>query len=373
MNIEVIGNFSSQTGAAVYQLHNPENGDIYIGASSVIEKRIKDHLTKIRTGKHENKNVAESFKTASVIDITVLQVDTPELAFEMEKGLINLYKEGSNLLNISQVCHMPMLGRKHSDETKKMISDMHKESASKPDYVNPFQGKSHSDVTKSTISSKSIDRWKDPEYREKAVKALTEANRDPATVERTRESVAELWKDPAYREHQISKRIEVANRPDVKEATIKRAKERMQDPANVEVSRQAAIEQWKDPEFRAMKSEAVSKELTERWKDPEYKDTTSGHLRSRWLDPEYKAKMAENTKLRWEDPAYKAKMSERSRLSWEDPERRAKMTRPVTVNGIYYASIKELCMAFNLSKSQYRYNCLKNNGVFVPPISGDVQ
>jgi len=129
----------------VYKITNLLNGKRYIGQTvNSIEKRFKDHSNlnnKCHIGRAIRKYGKENFK----IEI-VCRADTLKELNEREESLIRLYKtlrpNGYNIAlggsNKGRVIS-PMKGRKHSEETKKLMSKR-------------AMGKKHSEQTKLRLS-----------------------------------------------------------------------------------------------------------------------------------------------------------------------------------------------------------------------------
>lgn len=139
---------------------------IYIGSSKNIEKRWKDHRKDLRRGKHRNikfqqcwdKHGEKSFK----FEILMLCVEDQLLFWEQDflDRYCNTFVDGkrqckNESLNMNQYAHKypskegenhPMFGKYHDDETRKKMSDSHK------DENHYLFGKHHSEETKRKLS-----------------------------------------------------------------------------------------------------------------------------------------------------------------------------------------------------------------------------
>ena len=73
-NVIISKNIKSVSG--VYGFWNIENGKIYIGSSKNIKSRINNHLSKLRNGRHENKEMQKDFDDGNKFMVfNVLEVD----------------------------------------------------------------------------------------------------------------------------------------------------------------------------------------------------------------------------------------------------------------------------------------------------------
>jgi hypothetical protein len=145
--------------------------------------------------------------------------------------------------------------------------------------------------------------------------------------DRIREGMKKVWKDPEYRARlrkKISEGMYSMHRIRMSETTKKKPEYRAKQS-------QSTGRLWDDPEYRARQSEDMKKV----WKDPEYRAKVKKH----WENPEHRAKVSEVRKRLWEKPEYRAKVSEakanpkyRAKLSeakkkhWENPEHRTKQS-----------------------------------------------
>lgn len=176
----------------VYSITNIKNGKRYIGVSQQVEKRKRVHFWALKNGKHKNikltnayqKYGAESFKFEI---IETLENVTREFLLEREIYYINKYNsykdgynmslggDGSSLYVISDetrekyrknmIGNKHFLGRKHTEETKRKIGDVHRGkvvseatrkklseySKKRKGELNPFYGKKHTEETKAKL------------------------------------------------------------------------------------------------------------------------------------------------------------------------------------------------------------------------------
>lgn len=103
--------------SGVYTIKNIVNGKIYIGSSSDIKSRIRNHLNLLRKGKHHNVILQRSFNKHKEINFKfeIICFCEKNLKLYLEQQYINTMKP---FYNISKSVHAPMEGRKHSQKTK---------------------------------------------------------------------------------------------------------------------------------------------------------------------------------------------------------------------------------------------------------------
>jgi hypothetical protein len=148
-----------------------------------------------------------------------------------------------------------------------------------------------------------INRWSDPEQRE-----------------RQAEAARKRWADPAYRARQAEAQAQ-----------------------SLEQKSESLKKKWQDPEFRAKQKAASVKRsegMKERRNSPEFKT----RLRESFKTPEYRsqlsARRSELNKLNWQKPEYKAKQAEATRRNWADPEFRKRALRTDYAKGPANPSFK---------------------------------
>jgi|WetSurSiteA1Bulk_404760.scaffolds.fasta_scaffold00089_15 group I intron endonuclease len=193
----------------IYAIENILNHNIYIGQASNIRKRKNLHFHKLAKNKHENSHLQNSFKKygeKNFIFKILLYCEIPELTY-YEQSIVNTFNPNS-LYNIRLECvnspvgtkfseerrnkaresskgNKNMLGKHHSEESKRKMSESrkgkvfskeHRENMGKakkgihsgknnPMYgktgkENPFYGKNHSQETIKMISQAKKEYWK---------------------------------------------------------------------------------------------------------------------------------------------------------------------------------------------------------------------
>jgi len=116
--------------SGVYAIVNLENGKTYIGSTINFENRWGQHKRALSCGVHDNSHLQRSWDKygPETFEFGVLEyLDNLDELVLAEQFWMDIYhEEGRELYNIALVAGAPMLGRKHSDETKQQMSESHK-------------------------------------------------------------------------------------------------------------------------------------------------------------------------------------------------------------------------------------------------------
>lgn len=167
----------------------------------------------------------------------------------------------------------------------------------------------HSSEFSAKMSEILKERWRDPKFRNKCVKANKRRWKNPTFRKRMAEVASErfrrLWQDPNFR-----KKI------------IRKQKRR-----------------WKDPKFKAKMSKINSRTAKQRWKNPEFRQKVVTKLSESWkrgrkIDPKRKERarriISRKSKQLWQDPKFRAKVIKKLKEKWKDPMFREKMLRIIS-------------------------------------------
>lgn len=117
-----IGEFSG-----IYAVVNKESNTVYIGQSLNVKKRIGEHLRLLRKGEHTNPHLQSSFSKYGegvfAFDVLVICEDQNDLN-DSEAPFLDgrASYDGMPIYNIAKAPTGVMSGRKHSPETKAMMS-----------------------------------------------------------------------------------------------------------------------------------------------------------------------------------------------------------------------------------------------------------
>ena len=138
-----------ETKSGIYKITNTINDRFYIGSSVNIHKRLNEHKRMLRKNIHDNDFLQKSWNKHGEdhfkFEIIELIIDKSTLIIREQfyLDLINPFNENTTY-NICKIAGN-MLGFKHSEETKKLLSDLHK--------GNKYSlGFKHSDITKDKMS-----------------------------------------------------------------------------------------------------------------------------------------------------------------------------------------------------------------------------
>lgn len=112
---------------AVYRIVNKVTNKCYVGQSVNVKKRLKDHFQLLRAGKHHSVKLQRSFDKygeENFFGDVEFICDDPEELTSVEQMLIDgaMWFEQEPWYNISLVVDAPMRGRRHTEETRKRIS-----------------------------------------------------------------------------------------------------------------------------------------------------------------------------------------------------------------------------------------------------------
>lgn len=140
---------------SLYALCEPDtqNKFRYIGISYDAQNRYKQHLFD-KVNIHKYYWIKKHRENGLSPNLVILESGlTPEQAFDKEIMYIDFFKsEGYDLINMTKGGTAPMLGKKHTEESKKKRSIMFSGEG------NPFYGKKHSDDVLDRIRVKNIGR-----------------------------------------------------------------------------------------------------------------------------------------------------------------------------------------------------------------------
>ena len=112
--------------AGIYKISTPTK--FYFGSSINLDKRWDQHVRLLRRGAHKNPIMQASFDKYGEEAFTFEVVDTcsPDETFEVEQLYLDLVVGVPGCMNIGTHAVNGMKGRKHTEETKALISEMKK-------------------------------------------------------------------------------------------------------------------------------------------------------------------------------------------------------------------------------------------------------
>jgi len=130
-----MNNIEDKSGT--YTITNRENGKVYYGSSSNIDRRWKEHRKALRRGEHGNPHLQRSWNKYGPASFTFAVFDYCDVEdlHAYEQILLDQHAGKDYCYNIAKDAVSPMRGRKHSEETKRKVSQA-------------LLGKTHSEETK---------------------------------------------------------------------------------------------------------------------------------------------------------------------------------------------------------------------------------
>lgn len=120
MTARMMGGFAMDSG--IYQIRNRVNGKQYIGSAVNLKDRWAVHLSELRHNAHHNSHLQRAFKKYGVESFvfSILQCVEPESLIVREQYFLDTLQPEYNIARIAG--RSPMLGRHHTAETKRKIS-----------------------------------------------------------------------------------------------------------------------------------------------------------------------------------------------------------------------------------------------------------
>jgi len=108
----------------VYKITNLINGKIYIGSSFDMGKRWNRHLNELKSNKHHSQKLQRAFNKYGVNNFIFeeLELCGKENLNEVEQFWLDKFDSYNQGYNCSPNVKKPMLGKNHSNETKKIMS-----------------------------------------------------------------------------------------------------------------------------------------------------------------------------------------------------------------------------------------------------------
>ncbi len=164
--------------SAIYTITNSQNGKMYVGFTDNFQERKANHLLELSKNIHRNPHLQGAYNKygKSSIEIEIIEECSINLLVAMEHywaTILNVHNPdfGYNIAPTNPLTRSsrPMLGKKHTKETKEKISKNRK--GKRVGIDNPFFGKTHSPEIKKIMSEKSLGRKVSQEGRNNMSKA----------------------------------------------------------------------------------------------------------------------------------------------------------------------------------------------------------
>lgn len=171
------------SASGIYAITNVGNGKVYVGSTTNFKRRWAWHKRYLRGGYHDNLHLQAAWNKygEATFEFGILEyLDNPEELHLAEQFWMDVYREeGSELYNFGLAARNPMLGRKHTEETRRKLSEAHK-------------GHRHSAETRRKISKAGKGR----KHTEEARRKMSDANRGRRLTEETRRKIGEANAKP---------------------------------------------------------------------------------------------------------------------------------------------------------------------------------
>ena len=111
--------------SGVYRITCVANNHFYYGSSINLKSRIKNHLSKLRSGCHRNKRLQRIFDKYGECSLTfeVVKYCDPSFILDEEQEYLDKNISNENCVNFCKSAKSPMAGIKFSSEHKKKMSE----------------------------------------------------------------------------------------------------------------------------------------------------------------------------------------------------------------------------------------------------------
>lgn len=149
----------------IYKIECVNNGMVYVGQSKNIEYRWTQHRGLLKIKEHHNpilQRCYDKYGKESIVFSMLLECELARLDYHEEATIQKLRDDGRLVINIADVAASPMRGRKHTNETKKIISEKNKgrrwSELARNRISEQMKGRKMSDSTKETLRASNIGR-----------------------------------------------------------------------------------------------------------------------------------------------------------------------------------------------------------------------
>jgi group I intron endonuclease len=124
--MEVLREGQQEVGnSGIYRISCVANDHFYYGSSINLKARIKNHLSKLRSGRHRNKRLQRVFEKYGEASLTfkVVKYCDPGFVLDVEQDYLDEHASSDNCMNFCKSAKAPMAGVKFSSEHKRRISE----------------------------------------------------------------------------------------------------------------------------------------------------------------------------------------------------------------------------------------------------------
>lgn len=290
----------------VYKIANTLTGDFYIGSSINLLKRFKEHQNRLIGNRHKNAHLQNAWNKygEDKFSFEVILYCDKSMILYYEQVLIDGLKP---TYNIAKNAAAPMLGCKHTDETRQKISET-KNGRPNPVAVGNqnFLGHHHTEETKQKISEALKDRIVTEETKRKLGKTKI-GNTNMLGKHHTAETRAKL---SAIRKGKPNGRLGKHHTEETKRKISEAKKGRVIVTEETKQKISEANSGERNPNFGKHLSEETKRKISEARKGE------CGYWFGKHLPEETKRKLSEALKGRNLTEEHKRKLSEASRRAW---------------------------------------------------------
>ena len=160
----------------IYQIRNKVNGKVYIGSSVWVENRLVQHRSHLRSGKHCNGHLQNSWNHygEAAFEFAVVEImgNDEQMLREREEQLIQQLgaSDRSQGYNIETTPSTSSKSQEHKEAISKALKKKYAEG-----YINPYKGKARSKEFGAKIASALRGRKQSPDLVERRIKAIRKA------------------------------------------------------------------------------------------------------------------------------------------------------------------------------------------------------
>ena len=291
---------------AAYFIYSYKKKKFYIGSSGAVSRRVMRHRILLSSNHHFNKSLSDLYAEDKNLQIIIVKCQSVEEATDLEKQLIQQYKEDDRILNVLSV---------HSTWSKER---------------------------KEAVAEKYKAKWRDPEYRAAQAKRLRERHDDPERKEAFRAKLKAFYADPVN---------------NAKHAEGIRS--RLLDPVFREnYDRKLRAKIWDNPEAKAKRAEG----LRRFYADPEAKERRRIKAAETSRTPESIEKRRLSLLKAHADGSVGRATSERLKKRFSDPAIREQtflknkhLANPVSICGVTYRSMHQASNELGIASPVLKY------------------
>lgn len=174
---------------AIYAIRNTVNGNLYIGSAVNCRRRWYKHRSNLRQGSHHSEHMQRAYEKygAQAFEFSIIEyVDSRDRLLEREQTWIDFFKP---VYNVARHVQSPMLGRRHSAETRAKMAAA-KTGKKRPPRSSEWManiaagklGKPLSEQARLSMAAKRMARLADPAYRKQWADARVASLRSPENL-----------------------------------------------------------------------------------------------------------------------------------------------------------------------------------------------